>query len=121
MTKETLKREMHTIDADGQVLGRVSTRIATLLAGKHKVIWTPNTDCGDSVKVVNAGKLRLTGKKMEQKEYKSFSGYPGGMKTRMAKDVFERDPAWMIRRAVEMMLPKNRLQKARMKRLTVTR
>ncbi len=116
-----IKRENITIDASGEVLGRLSSRIAILLLGKHKIDWQPNNDCGDYVRVTNASKIRLTGKKMEQKEYKSFSGYPGGMKTRMAKDVFLRDPAWMIKRAVMMMLPKNKLQVARIKRLTVTK
>ena len=121
MTAVKIKRENHTIDAAGQVLGRVSTKIAILLMGKHKVEWQPQSDCGDFVRVINAGKLVLTGKKMEQKEYKSYSGYPGGMKTRLAKDVFAHDPAWMIKKAVTMMLPKNKLQMARVKRLTIER
>lgn len=121
MKAAKIKREMLIIDAAGQVLGRMASRIAILLMGKHKVEWQPNSDCGDFVKVINAGKFVLTGKKMEQKEYKSFSGYPGGMKTRIAKDVFVRDPAWMIKKAVTMMLPKNKLQLARLKRLTIAK
>lgn len=119
MTK--IERKTQEIDAAGVVLGRLASRIAILLMGKHKVDWQPNCDCGDNVHVINASKIRLTGKKMEQKEYKSFSGYPGGMKTRLAKDVFSRDPAWMIKKAVTMMLPKNKLQSVRIKRLTVTK
>ncbi len=113
-----MERKSHEIDADGQVLGRMASRIAILLLGKEKVEWAPNIDCGDAVTVKNVSKMRLTGKKMEQKEYKSFSGYPGGLKSRKAKDVFAKDPAWMLRHAVERMLPDNRLRVGRMKRLT---
>lgn len=116
-----VKRETHDIDATGEVLGRLSSRIAILLLGKHRVDFAPNADNGDAVRVTNASKIRLTGKKMEQKEYKSFSGYPGGLKSRIAKDVFARDPAWMIKNAVSHMLPNNRLRDARMKRLTITK
>lgn len=116
-----IKRETHNLDATGLVLGRLSTRIAILLLGKHRVDFAPNADNGDIVQVINASKIRLTGKKMEQKEYKSFSGYPGGLKSRIAKDVFARDPAWMIRNAVSHMLPNNRLREGRMKRLTITK
>lgn len=116
-----IKRETHNLDAAGLVLGRLSTRIAVLLLGKHRVDFAPNADNGDIVHVINASKIRLTGKKMEQKEYKSFSGYPGGLKSRIAKDVFARDPAWMIRNAVSHMLPNNRLREGRMKRLTITK
>lgn len=121
MAKNKIERKLHEIDATGQVLGRLSSTIAILLLGKHKVEWEPNTDCGDSVKVTNVSKMRLTGKKMEQKEYKSFSGYPGGLKSRVAKDVFAKDPSWMLRHSVERMLPRNRLRDARIKRLIMVK
>ncbi len=119
--KAKIERKTHEIDASGQVLGRLASRAAILLLGKHRVDWAPNADNGDIVRIANASKIRLTGKKMEQKEYKSFSGYPGGLKTRLAKDVLARDPVWVLKRAIEHMLPNNRLRDGRMKRLIITK
>lgn len=120
-TKAQVKRATHELDAAGVPLGRLASRAAILLLGKHKVEWEHNTDCGDFVRVKNAGKVVLTGKKMEQKEYKHFSGYPGGLKSRLAKDVLAKNPAWMVKNAVVHMLPNNRLRDARIKRLTFSK
>ncbi len=120
-TKVQIKRITYEIDAAGVPLGRLASRVAILLLGKHKVVWEHNTDCGDFVRVKNAGKVVLTGKKTEQKEYKHFSGYPGGLKSRLAKDVLAKNPAWAVKNAVAHMLPNNRLRDARIKRLTFSK
>jgi large subunit ribosomal protein L13 len=107
------------IDASGQVLGRLATRIARLLIGKDKPSFTPHLDCGDHVVVVNAGKIRLTGNKLEQKIYRHHSGYPGGLKEVPAKRLRANRADWMVREAVLGMLPKNKLRAHRAKKLRV--
>jgi large subunit ribosomal protein L13 len=104
-----VRRHWHVIDATGQPLGRLSTQVATFLRGKHKPIYSPHLDTGDFVIVVNASKIRLTGRKMEQKRYYHHSGYPGGMRTREVKHEMGRRPEWVIERAVKGMLPKGPL------------
>jgi len=111
--------QWHLVDARGQVLGRLATQVATLLMGKHKVRYTPWLECGDHVVVINAGKVRLTGRKMEQKMYRSHSGYPGGLKTIKARHLFETRPERMVRDAILGMVPKNKLHKRRAKKLRV--
>lgn len=115
----TIKRDTHIIDASGQVLGRLSTQIAKLLMGKHRVDYSPNLDMGDKVVVTNAAKVAVTGRKEEQKVYYSHSGYPGGFKEVKYAQLKKEQPGKIIQKAVKGMLPKNRLQRSRMTRLTI--
>ena len=110
-------RKWHHIDASGQTLGRLATKIAVLLMGKHKRTYTPHMDCGDFVVVTNAGKVRLTGSKMEQKVYFSHSGYAKGAKETPIKRVLENNPTRVLELAVKRMLDENKLRAPRMKRL----
>jgi large subunit ribosomal protein L13 len=109
------------VDATDQALGRLATRVARILIGKDKPSFTPYLDSGDHVIVINADKVRLTGNKIEQKNYISHSGYPGGLKVVPAKRVRESKPDWMVREAVLGMLPKNKLRARRAKKLRVYR
>lgn len=110
-------RKTHTIDATNKVLGRLATQIATLLRGKHKPDFVPHKDMGDFVRVENIEKIRVTGKKMEQKKYYRHSGYMGGLKETPLKKLFEKDPAEVLKKAVWGMLPKNKLRNEQIKRL----
>jgi len=112
-----IKRETHTIDATDQILGRLATKIALLLRGKHKPDFVLNQDVGDFVIIENPDKIRITGKKMEQKKYYRHSGYIGHLKEIPLKKVFEKDPGEVIKRTVWGMLPKNKLRKEQIKRL----
>jgi large subunit ribosomal protein L13 len=114
-----LNPEWHVIDADGQTLGRLSSEIAVLLQGKHKPIYAPYLNTGDYVVVVNAEKVRVTGKKLEQKMYYRHSGYPGGIKQRNLSKVMKSSPAEAIRHAVKGMLPKSALGRRMLSRLKV--
>lgn len=114
-----IERKWHLIDADGQVLGRMATRIADLLRGKGKAEYTPHADTGDFVVVINAAKVKLTGKKDEQKTYTRYSGYPGGLRTIPVARVRERHPERLVEHAVAGMMPKNRLGRALLKKLKV--
>ena len=107
--KETVKRDWYVIDAEGINLGRLATRVADVLRGKHKPTFTPHIDCGDFVIVVNASKINLTGKKLNDKIYYNHSGYTGGLRERTAKEMKEKYPVEMIERAVKGMIPHNRL------------
>lgn len=115
-----ITRTTTTIDAKGRSIGRIATEAARLLQGKHKPTYQPNVDAGDVVEVLHASQVRITGDKLEGKNYYHYSGYPGGMKTVQLKTVMAKDPADAIRRAVKNMLPKNRLQMERLKRLKVS-
>jgi large subunit ribosomal protein L13 len=106
---KTVDKQWVLIDAEGQVLGRVATRIASLLRGKHKPNFTPHVDCGDNVIVINADKVRLTGNKIDQKSYIRHTGYPGGQREVVAKDMLRKHPERLIEAAVKGMLPKNTL------------
>ena len=117
--KETVERKWYVIDAEGATLGRLATKAATVLSGKHKPTYTPHIDCGDYVIVVNAEKINLTGKKLEDKKYYNHSGYVGGLRERNAKTMIEKYPEEMIERAVKGMLPKNRLGNQMYKKLFV--
>ncbi len=117
--KETVERKWYVIDAEGKPLGRVASKAAHILRGKHKVTYTPHIDCGDYVIIVNASKVLLTGNKLEDKKYYSHSQYPGGLRTRTAKEMIEKYPEEMARKAVKGMLPKNRLGRAMYKKLFV--
>ncbi len=109
------------VDATDQVLGRLATKVARMLIGKDKAVFTPYLDSGDHVVVINADKIRMTGNKVEQKVYYSHSGYPGGLKEVPAKRVRETKPEWMVREAIVGMLPKNKLRARRAKKLRVYR
>lgn len=117
VTKSEVGHEWFVMDADGQVLGRIATRVATLLSGKYRPDFTPNVDNGAGVIVLNCGKVRVTGKKAEQKYYKRFSGYPGGQKVTRYDKMMEKDPKFALRHAVKGMLPKNKLADLMLKRL----
>lgn len=115
----TTTRIRHEIDATNQTVGRLATRIATLLRGKHKAQYQPHLDQGDIVVILNADKVKFSGKKLDQKEYYSYSGYPGGLKTKKMSDVFKAKPGEVITRAVKQMLPATRLRDGMMKRLII--
>ena len=117
--KETVERKWYVIDAEGKPLGRVASKAAHILRGKHKATYTPHIDCGDYVIIINASKVLLTGNKLEDKKYYSHSQYPGGLRTRTAKEMIEKYPEEMARKAVKGMLPKNRLGRAMYKKLFV--
>ncbi|GAB4249216.1 50S ribosomal protein L13 [Deferrisoma sp.] len=118
-TPQTAEREWFVVDAEGQTLGRLASRIATVLRGKHKPTYTPHVDTGDFVIVVNAEKVRLTGNKLDQKMYWRHSGYPGGIKGRTARQMLERKPEEVLRHAVKGMLPKNILGRDMLRKLKI--
>ena len=117
--KETVERNWYVIDAEGVNLGRLATRVADILRGKHKPTYTPHIDCGDFVIVVNASKVNLTGNKLNDKIYYNHSGYTGGLRERTAKEMRENYPVEMIERAVKGMIPHTRLGRQVAKKLFV--
>jgi len=117
--KEDLARRWFVVDAQNQVLGRLASRIAMVLRGKNRPIFTPHLDTGDFVVVVNAALVRLTGKKLDNKFYYRHSGYPGGLKTIVARHLLAKKPEEVLRRAVGGMLPKNSLGRQLLKKLKV--
>ncbi|PHN02943.1 50S ribosomal protein L13 [Flavilitoribacter nigricans] len=117
--KGEVERNWYVIDAEGEVVGRICSKIAHVLRGKHKTSYTPHVDTGDYVIVINAEKIRFTGKKWDQKEYITFSGYPGGQKRRVAKDMRTKKPIGVVENAVRGMLPKTKLGRAMIKKLFV--
>lgn len=117
--KAEVERKWYVIDANDIALGRVATKAAHILRGKHKVTYTPHVDCGDYVIIVNASKVKLTGNKLNDKLYYNHSGYTGGLRVRNAKTMRENYPEEMIERAVKGMLPKGRLGRAMYKKLFV--
>lgn len=114
-----IERKWYVIDANGQTLGRLATQVAMILRGKHKPIYTPHVDCGDHVIVINAGKVVLTGKKLEQKKYYRYSGYVGGLKETSARDMLEKKPELMVYEAIKGMMPKNSLGREMLTKLRV--
>jgi large subunit ribosomal protein L13 len=114
-----ITRQWHVIDADGAILGRLATEVATLLRGKHKPIWAPHVDTGDHVVIVNASKLAISPKKGVDKVYHRHSGYPGGLRTESLDQLMARDPEQVIRLAVRRMLPKGPLGRAQLRKLRV--
>jgi large subunit ribosomal protein L13 len=114
-----IERRWHVIDASGQTLGKLATQVANLLMGKHKSIYTPHMDTGDFVIVLNATKVKVTGKKPKQKTYYRHSGYPGGIKAETYEDLMADHPTRVIEHAVKGMLPHNRLGRAMYKKLKV--
>jgi len=119
LNAKQVSRAWHLIDADGQILGRLASQVASILRGKHKPTFTPHVDTGDCVVVVNAAKIRLTGDKLNQKTYYRHSGYRGGLKATLARHLMEREPEEIIRKAVTGMLPKTPLGHAMLKKLHV--
>ncbi|RJQ55361.1 MAG: 50S ribosomal protein L13 [Nitrospiraceae bacterium] len=117
-TKDVIKK-WHVVDADGMVVGRLATRVATILRGKNKPVFTPHVDTGDFVIIINADKIRFTGNKLENKIYYRHSGYPGGLKQETAKNIMKNSPEEIITSAVKGMLPKNRLGRQQLKKLKV--
>ncbi len=115
--KEEVQRNWYIIDADGLIVGRTATTIATMLRGKHKPSYTPHVDTGDNIIVINAEKIRFTGQKMAQKEYQRYSGFPGGQSRRTAVEQMAVKPEFIIENAVRGMLPKTKLGRAMIKKL----
>lgn len=119
VSAEKAERKWYVVDAENQVTGRMCAHIASILRGKNKPSYTPHADTGDYVIVINADKVRFTGHKWEQKEYKNYSHYPGGLKVTMADEMLTKHPERIIERAVKGMLPKTKLGNAMIKKLFV--
>ena len=117
--KETVERKWYIVDAEGETVGRICSRIAAVLRGKHKPSYTPHVDCGDYVVVINAEKIRFTGQKESQKEYLRHTGYPGGQRSKTAKQLLTERPERVVENAVKGMLSKNKLGRAMYKKLFV--
>ena len=116
VNKEAADKKWVLVDAEGQALGRLASKVANIARGKYKTCYTPNMDCGDNVVIINAGKIVLTGKKMDGKVY---TGYPGGQRTLTAREVMSKDATRLVRFALKGMLPKNRLGAALMKNIFI--
>jgi large subunit ribosomal protein L13 len=114
-----VQQQWHLVDADGQVVGRLAVKLARILVGKHRPEYTPHADTGDFIVVVNCEKVRLTGKKMQTKEYQHFTGYPGGRKVRSVREVLARKPERVLIDAVRRMMPKNNLARHQLRKLKV--
>ena len=110
--KATVQKDWVVVDAENQILGRLCSEIAKIIRGKHKASYTPHVDCGDQVIVINADKIRLTGKKMTDKVYIRHTGYPGGQRFATPREVLAKNPRGVVEAAVKGMLPKNRLGRA---------
>ena len=117
--KTDIKKEWILINADGALLGRMASKVAKIIRGKHKTNYTPHMDCGDNVIIINAEKINLSGDKLNQKEYISHTGYPGGQKSILAKDLLQKHPTRLIEKAIKGMLPKNKLGRSINKNLYV--
>ncbi|MFD1314300.1 50S ribosomal protein L13 [Namhaeicola litoreus] len=107
--KNTVNKEWVVVDADGQTLGRLASKVAKLIRGKYKPNYTPHVDCGDNVVVINAEKINLTGKKWDAKTYIRHTGFPGGQRTLSASEMYKKDPTRLVEKAVKGMLPKTKL------------
>lgn len=116
---EEIERDWYVVDAEGQTLGRLASAIASILRGKHKPFYTPHLDCGDYVVVVNAEKVHVTGRKLDQKYYHRHSGYPGGLSSISLRDQLAKHPERVLQAAVKGMLPKNKLGRRMYKKLKV--
>lgn len=116
-----IERKKHIIDAEGKILGRIATQVATLLRGKHKTIFSYRLDNGDFVEIINADKIAVTGKKMLQKTYYSHSGWIGNLKSEQMEKLFARNPAKILELAVSRMLPKNKLRAKMLSRLSIVK
>jgi large subunit ribosomal protein L13 len=107
--RKTVKKQWLLVDAEGETLGRLASKVAKLLRGKHKTDFTPHVDCGDNVVVINAEKIHLSGNKWEDKTYLRYTGYPGGQRSATAKEVLVKKPESIVEKAIKGMLPKNKL------------
>ena len=119
LRKEDVQKKWLLIDASEQNLGRMCSKVAKILRGKHKPSFTPHIDCGDNVVIINASKINLTGKKWTDKEYISYTGYPGGQRVKTAQQIFDKNPSILIEKAIKGMLPKNKLGAAIFRNLRV--
>lgn len=117
--KLQIKRKWYLVDAKDKILGRLASKVAVILRGKHKVIYTPFIDTGDGVIVINASKVRFTGRKMKQKLYRRYSGYPGGLKEVTLETMLKKKPATVMRLAIRRMLPSGRLGRVILKKLKI--
>jgi large subunit ribosomal protein L13 len=117
--KETARKEWVIIDAEGQILGRLASKVAKMIRGKYKTDFTPHADCGDNVIIINAEKVQMTGNKVSEKTYIRHTGYPGGQRFTSPQELLEKNPEAIIKKAVKGMLPKNRLGRAIHKNLFV--
>ncbi|MBN1479007.1 50S ribosomal protein L13 [candidate division KSB1 bacterium] len=116
---QDVERKWYVIDAEGEILGRLAARVANIIRGKHKPMWAPHADVGDYVVIINADKVRLTGRKADTKVYYSHSGYPGGLKTTPFRRLQSKRPEFIVREAVRGMLPHNRLGRAVLKHVKI--
>ena len=117
--KATVNKQWYVIDADGEILGRLTSQVAKILRGKNKPDFTPHVDCGDNVIILNAHKIKLTGNKWADKTYISHTGYPGGQRTINAESLMAKKPTEMVRKAIKGMLPKNRLAAEQLKNVYI--
>lgn len=117
--KADIQRKWYLVDARDKILGRLATRVAVLLRGKHKVLFTPSLDCGDAVVVINAAKIKVTGRKMKQKVYRRYSGYPGGLREVTLENMLKDRPTTVFKLAVKRMLPQGPLGRDMIKKLKV--
>ena len=117
--KEDIKRQWYLVDAKDKILGRLASKVASVLKGKHKAIYTPYLDTGDGVIVINAARIRVTGRKPKQKIYRRYSGYPGGLREVVFEDMFKTKPVTVVRLAIRRMLPTGSLGKNMLKKLKI--
>jgi len=117
--KIDVEKKWYVVDAEDQVVGRLATRVAMILRGKHKPIYTPHVDTGDFVVIVNADKVRFTGKKLDDKKYYHHTGYPGGIKMKTARQILEKNPERILMSAIRGMIPKNTLGRSQLSKLKV--
>ena len=116
---ETLERKWYVVDADGMVLGRLASQVAAILRGKHKPIYTPHCDTGDHVIIINAGKVTMTGHKLDQKMYRHHTGYPGGLKETSYRDLLSKKPEFAVYEAIRRMMPKGPLGRQMLKKVRI--
>mgnify|MGYP002532292813 FL=1 len=116
---ETVERKWYVVDADGMVLGRLASQVAAILRGKHKPIYTPHCDTGDHVIIINAGKVTMTGHKLDQKMYRHHTGYPGGLKETSYRDLLSKKPEFAVYEAIRRMMPKGPLGRQILKKVRI--
>ena len=116
---ETVERKWYVVDADGMVLGRLASQVAAILRGKHKPIYTPHCDTGDHVIIINAGKVTMTGRKLDQKKYQHHTGYPGGLKETTYRDLLNNKPEFAVYEAIRRMMPKGPLGRQMLKKVRI--
>ncbi|MFH1622796.1 MAG: 50S ribosomal protein L13 [Candidatus Omnitrophota bacterium] len=117
--KGQVKRSWYIVDADSKILGRLAAKVASIIRGKHKPTFTPHVDCGDNVIVINASKIKVTGRKLKEKKYLNYSGYPGGLKETSLEIMLKNKPTEVIKRAVRRMLPRKPLYYSSIKKLKI--